>query len=82
MEGRVKILKIGFRVFADYYSDCLEQKCDVLVTTLYNLNIVTVLHWRPPGVHSFGTDPSVDNTAILWVLMLVLLVLWANTLFV
>ena len=55
MKGRVRILETypkseeiinfipHFRAFADFYtsSDYLEQKCHVLVTRLYNLNLNT-----------------------------------------
>ena len=49
-----------FCVFIDFYCDFVKRKVHVCLgcTKTRNPGIGTVLHWRPPDVEIFGTDPS------------------------
>ena len=77
MEGKLKILETNkkseeiisfyliFRAFDHFYCDVVKRKCPCLgFTKMRNPGIGTVLHWRPPDVHIFHTDPSLVNTKL------------------
>ena len=72
IEGKLKILGTNkkseeiiciylvFYAFGHFYCDVVKRKrpCCLECTKTRSPGIGTVLHWRPPDVHIFGTDPS------------------------
>ena len=65
MEGKIKVLGrnqnseqiehvyLIFCAFGYFYCDVFKMGC----TKIQSPRIGTVLQWRPPNVHIFGTDP-------------------------
>ena len=66
-----------FRAFGSFYCDIVILNVHVCLgrTKTRSPEFGTVLHWRPPDVHIFHTDPSLF---IIRLISFIILLFWVN----